>query len=281
MHDKGSAFCKKIVYCLNMGRMIPKKRIYLTFVLLALTLTACKTEDADIVVTDGAIEVTSVDAQAEGEEADITEGDEIAEDEFYISEITDDIFLRIEGKSFKSDCSLPREDLRYLHLLHKNLEGETLEGEMMVNVHIADDVLEIFRELYEIGYPIEKIRLIDEYDADDELSMEDNNSSSFNFRTVSGTGKISKHGLGMAIDINPFYNPYIRNTSSGVVIEPYGSEMYADRSSDFDYKIDTDDEAYRIFTEHGFFWGGAWKNQKDYQHFEIPTEEIRKYYSWY
>ena len=70
-------------------------------------------------------------------------------DEFYVTEITDELFDRIYGKSFKTDCTVPREDLRYLHLLHVDLDGKTHEGEMIVNYHIADAVLDIFRELYE------------------------------------------------------------------------------------------------------------------------------------
>ena len=121
--------------------------------------------------------------------------------EFYITEITDEIFARMDGKSYKPDCTLPREDLKYLHVLHYDLHGEVQEGEMVVNTHIAEDVLEILRELYDAEYPIEKIRLVDEYNAEDELSMEDNNSSSFNFRFISYTTTVSKHGLGLAVDI--------------------------------------------------------------------------------
>ena len=113
-------------------------------------------------------------------------------EEFYSSTITDDIWKRIYGRSFKENCPLPVEDLRYLHLLHKDLDGNTKEGEMICSVHIADTLLEIFRELYAAGYPIEKIRLVDEYGADDETSMRDNNSSCFNFRFISGTVRQGK-----------------------------------------------------------------------------------------
>lgn len=197
---------------------------------------------------------------------------------FYISEITDEIFARMEGKSFKADCTLPREDLRYLHVLHKNLNGETLEGELVVNVHIADTVLNLMRKLYEADYPIEKIRLVDEYDADDERSMADNNSSAFNYRVVSGTTTISTHGLGMAIDINPLYNPYITTRNGEQHVEPANGVPYVDRSGDYDYKIDREDLAYKLFCEAGFEWGGAWKNSKDYQHFQIPRSVIDQWY---
>ena len=197
---------------------------------------------------------------------------------FWISEITDGIFERIQGKSFKEDCTLPREDLRYLHVLHVGLDGETHEGEMIVNYHIAQDVLEILQQLYEAKYPIEKIRLVDEYDADDELSMEDNNSSSFNFRFISHTTRVSKHGLGLAVDINTLYNPYTKVVDGVRIVEPITGEPYLDREADFPCKIDHDDLCYRLFIEHGFEWGGDWEDRKDYQHFEIPTDVINEWY---
>ena len=131
-------------------------------------------------------------------------------EQFYISEIPDDIFEKMQGKSYKVDCTLPRENLRYIHVLHVGFDNQLHEGELVVNKDIADDVLEIFKELYESGYQIEKVRLVDEYDADDEASMSDNNSSAFNFRFISHTTKISKHGMGMAVDINTLYNPYVK-----------------------------------------------------------------------
>ena len=200
------------------------------------------------------------------------------EDAFYIETISDEVFARIEGRSFKPECTLPREDLRYLHCLHKDLEGQTHEGEMIVNYHIAEDVLDILRQLYEADYPIEKIRLVDEYDAVDEASMADNNSSSFNFRFVSYTTTVSKHGLGLAVDINTLYNPYVKTVNGRLSIEPANAGPYVDRSKDFPYKIDENDLCYKLFAEKGFFWGGHWNNSKDYQHFEIPDAKIREWY---
>ena len=204
------------------------------------------------------------------ENADVSESASaiIPSEDFYITEITDDIFERIKGKSFKDDCTLPREDLRYIHVLHKDLDGEVHEGEMIVNKHIADDVLDILKALYEADYPIERMRLVDEYDADDELSMEDNNSSSFNFRFISHTTKVSKHGLGLAVDINTLYNPYTKVVDGERIIEPINGEPYLDRNADFPYKINEEDLCYKLFTEHGFEWGGDWTHSKDYQHFE-------------
>lgn len=189
-------------------------------------------------------------------------------DDFYISEIPDDIFAKMQGKSYKEDCTVPREDLRYVHVLHMGFDGEAKDGELVVNKAIADDVLAIFEELYKADYPIEKVRLVDEYDADDEASMSDNNSSAFNFRFISHTTRISKHGLGMAVDINTRYNPYVKTVNGKLSIEPANGADYVDRSKDFPHKIDHEDLCYKLFKEHGFTWGGDWTHSKDYQHFE-------------
>lgn len=189
-------------------------------------------------------------------------------DDFYISEIPDDIFAKMQGKSYKEDCTVPREDLRYVHVRHMGFDGEVKDGELVVNKAIADDVLAIFEELYKADYPIEKVRLVDEYDADDEASMSDNNSSAFNFRFISHTTRISKHGLGMAVDINTRYNPYVKTVDGKLSIEPANGADYVDRSKDFPHKIDHEDLCYKLFKEHGFTWGGDWTHSKDYQHFE-------------
>ena len=188
--------------------------------------------------------------------------------DFYISKIPDDIFEKMQGKSYKADCTVPRDELRYVHVLHMGFDGQTKEGELVVNKAIADDVLAIFEELYQADYPIEKVELVDAYNADDEESMSHNNSSAFNFRFISHTTKISKHGLGMAVDINTLYNPYVKTVDGKLSIEPANATAYVDRSKDFPYKIDHDDLCYKLFTKYGFTWGGDWTHSKDYQHFE-------------
>ena len=216
------------------------------------------------------------ESSSESSESDInsiTPKDDIglaatSDDAFYAIPIPDEIFAKMQGKSYKDDCTIPRDDLRYIHVLHKNIEGETLEGEMVCSKLIAEDLLEIFRELYEQSYPIEKMRLIDEYDANDELSMTDNNSSCFNYRTISHTNKISKHGLGVAVDINTLYNPYTKVIDGERIIEPAAGAPYLDRDAEFPYKIERGDLCYNLFIAHGFDWGGDWPDRKYYQHFE-------------
>lgn len=193
-------------------------------------------------------------------------------DGFFYQPITEDVKERIYGLSYKENCTVPYEDLNYVGVLYVDFQGETQTGELICNKGIAKDLAEIFKELYENQYPIDKIRLVDEYDADDDLSCLDNNTSCFNFRVVSGTKSLSKHALGLAVDINPFYNPYVTYPNGVERISPPGSEPYGDRSADFPYKIDYDDLCYQLFTAHGFTWGGDWKSLKDYQHFQKELE---------
>lgn len=175
--------------------------------------------------------------------------------------------------SLDSPVEIRYEDLRYVHVLHYNFDGEITEGELLCNVAIAQDLVEIFYELYKAEYQIEKIRLIDAYNGDDELSMEDNNTSCFNYRVVEGSDKLSKHAYGLAVDINPFYNPCVQYNKDGSLhIVPFGSEAYADRSVFFPYKIDENDLCLKLFKEHGFTWGGDWNSLKDYQHFQKVVE---------
>ena len=195
---------------------------------------------------------------------------------FYISEIDEKIFARINGKSYKKNCPLPLSELRYLHILHKDLSGKTLEGELICNVKIAKPLTDIFKRLFTENYPLEKVRLIDEYNADDELSMCDNNSSCFNFRYVSYTNRISLHGYGLAVDINPLYNPYIKTVDGKKIIAPDNSAAFEDRTKNFPYKIEVNDLCCRLFTEHGFKWGGdCWDDEWDYQHFFIEEGIVR------
>ncbi|WP_350454922.1 M15 family metallopeptidase [Slackia heliotrinireducens] len=185
---------------------------------------------------------------------------------FYVTEIDDALFQRMYGLSYKEDCAVPREDLRYIRVLHVDIEGRILIGELVMNAAVADDVCGIFHELYRAGYPIEKMHLVDDYGADDDASMEDNNTSAFNFRVIPGTTVMSYHAQGLAIDINPYYNPYVKVAQGSIA--PASAAQYADRSRDFDYKINRGDLCFQLFAKAGFVWGGDWTDPIDYQHFE-------------
>lgn len=193
---------------------------------------------------------------------------------FFYEPISPEIEARIRGISYPEDdtnIEVSIDDLSYVSVLYNDFDGNVAQGELICNNSIALDLVEIFEELYRNGYQFEQIALIDEYGGDDTLSMANNNTSCFNYRIVDGSNHLSKHAYGLAIDINPFYNPYVvfnKDGSGETYISPKGSEVYADRSNDFPYKIDENDLCYKLFIEHGFTWGGNWNSSKDYQHFQ-------------
>ncbi|MBQ8802828.1 MAG: M15 family metallopeptidase [Tyzzerella sp.] len=194
---------------------------------------------------------------------------ELIDNLFYSVQISEEIKDRIWNVSYKENDNISLEELRYLRVLYRGFDGETHIGELIVNQSIAEDILEIMFELYRNDYPIEKMVLVDEYNGDDEASMEDNNTSAFNYRVIAGSNNLSKHGFGLAIDINPKYNPYVVERADGeIVVSPENGVDYVERSKDFSYKLSEDDLCVRLFLEHGFTWGGNWNSLKDYQHFE-------------
>lgn len=191
--------------------------------------------------------------------------------DFYYEPLSENLIGYITGSSYPADGSaeISLSELHYVHILHYNFEGEAAEGELICNSAIAQDLVEIFYELYIAEYRLESVLLIDYYDADDVTSMEANNTSCFNYRNIDDTDKLSRHAFGLAIDVNPFYNPYIRFTKDGgQIVSPESSAAYVDRTQSFPYKIDADDLCCRLFLEHGFTWGGNWNSSKDYQHFQ-------------
>ena len=171
---------------------------------------------------------------------------------------------RMRGVSYPDDAEILLSDLRYLRLSYVDFDGQEQVGELVCNKVIADDLVAIFRDLYEARYPIRSIRLIDDFGGDDEASMAADNTSCFNYRRKTGMRELSKHALGLAIDINPFENPYVRPAR----VRPAGASAFADRTKDFPHKIDKEDLCYQLFRARGFSWGGSWRSVQDYQHFE-------------
>ncbi len=194
----------------------------------------------------------------------------LAEYRSSISSIMPEIKKRmIKGDSWREGCPVGLEDLRYLRIKHLNFNGEEQMGEMVVHKEVSVEVTEIFEALYELGYPIRKMRLVSDYKGSDWHSIESDNTSAFNCRRATGSKKWSKHSYGKAIDINPIENPYISRKGyiSHKASAPYRKRVhqkstYADRAV-----LLKDDKAVQIFKKYGWQWGGDWSGVKDYQHF--------------
>jgi hypothetical protein len=172
---------------------------------------------------------------------------------------------RMVGSSWRSGCPVRLRDLRYLRLNHRDFDGRVRRGELVVHENHAGRVLRAMERLWRGRFPIARMRLVDDYGADDRRSMAANNTSAFNCRSVVGRpGVWSQHSYGWAIDINPVQNPFVM--SDGTVLPPAGS-AYVDRSRRARGMIHRGDLVYRAFASIGWEWGGEWSSSKDYQHF--------------
>ena len=189
---------------------------------------------------------------------------------FAADPIPDEVWQRMQDKTYKENPYIQRSDLRHIRALHWDYDEKIHIGEMVCNKLIADKVARILRQLFDTKYPIQRMLLPDVYGADDETQMRDNNSSCFCYRAIAGTTKLSKHARGLAVDINTLYNPYYKDREDGSrFIQPATAAEYCDRTKEFPYKIDHEDLCFRLFTEAGFEWGGDWTTCKDFQHFEL------------
>lgn len=186
------------------------------------------------------------------------------------------IYKRINGKTYRENPNISLSDLRYIRTLYHGFDGKVRTGEIIVNKSIAEDTKEVFYELYSIKYQIHKMRLVDDYwvkggngtDADHK-SMNDDNTSGFNYRVVAGTSSLSTHGYGRAIDVNPFENPWCPR--GRLYQNQKASAAYADRGINTGVRkphmIFLDSDITKIFKAHGFRWLGE-TGTRDYQHFE-------------
>jgi len=181
--------------------------------------------------------------------------------EVTISAIDDGIAARMKD-SWRPGCPVGLDDLRLVTVSHHTFGGGVATGEIVVHADMAEDIAAVFGDLFAAGYPIERMELVDEYAADDDLSMAANNTSAFNCRTVAGTGRWSQHAYGMAVDVNPLLNPYVRNGRA----DPPAGSAYVDRSVDHPGIIRDRDAVVTAFAAIGWSWGGYWSSP-DYQHF--------------
>lgn len=185
----------------------------------------------------------------------------------------DNLYDRINGKSYRENDDVPLAALRYLKMPHYNFDGQIQVGEMIVNKEIEEDVKSIFKELFLIRYQIQSMYLIDNYwtgdpDTSDYASIDDNNTSAFCYRQITGGRKLSNHAYGRAVDLNPRQNPYVSYKDGLAKWAHSNADDYIVRGTGLNHVITHEDPAYEIFKKYGFQWGGDWNNPKDYQHFD-------------
>lgn len=202
----------------------------------------------------------------------------------YKQEIPEEIRQQMEGVSMQHLSGVTYDDLSYLTIPYYDFEGNVQEGHMIVNAQLADEVLLIFQELYNIKYPIQRMELIDNFSGSNHLigadldyaSIEANNTSAFNDRVTVDVNSVgtqpSLHATGQAIDINPQINPYI--TEDRTSAHPNAQKYNTNRDTKEGWTdvekaacITMDSEIYEIFTKYGWKWLGNANNTGDTQHF--------------
>jgi hypothetical protein len=181
-----------------------------------------------------------------------------------ILEIPDDVWTEMVGVSWKPGCPAGgREDLRLLRLSYHTPDHQVKQGEIVVAARVAQTIDDVFGDLYTAGFPIQELSRVDKYGGSDNASMRANNTSGLNCRTIAGTTRWSQHSYGLAIDLNPLWNPWVR----GAKVDPKEGKPWADRSQVRPGMTTPGGPAVKAFTSRGWVWGGSWRSTKDYQHF--------------
>lgn len=160
------------------------------------------------------------------------------------------------------------ERLKLIKFSYVAFDGSLhLDGEMVVMDVAAKNVVNIFGTLREMQFPIAKAKLMDMYDGNDDASMADNNTSTFNSREITGGGAVSLHAYGLAIDINPIQNPYVKHSGVKLTFSPPSGVEYANRLAS---RPGMAEAVIEVFANNGFsIWGGYWEDPIDYQHFQV------------
>jgi hypothetical protein len=144
------------------------------------------------------------------------------------------------------------------------------DGEMIVLDAVAARVGRIFDRLLQLRFPLAKARPVNRYDGDDDASMADNNTSSFNDRPVAGGTSLSMHAYGLAIDLNPVQNPFLEGVGATRRVSPDGGKTYLNRA---ELRPGMAERVIDVFADNGFLiWGGDWHNPIDYQHFQLDRD---------
>ena len=160
-------------------------------------------------------------------------------------------------------CPVQPEELRYLTLSFWGFDGRVHAGEMIAHESVADDLVTVFSAIFDARFPIEEMRVVSLAELDAEPTGDGNNTTAFVCRPVVGGTSFSQHAFGLAVDINPFHNPYIRND----LLLPELAGTYLERDQLRDGMVSAEGPVVTAFTEIGWGWGGAWNSLKDYQHF--------------
>jgi uncharacterized protein (UPF0335 family) len=153
-----------------------------------------------------------------------------------------------------------KQNLTIVKVQYFSFDNKLHQGQIVINKKLVKDIKEIFKIIKAEKFPVKSVIPIVKYHWSDEKSMEQNNTSAFNYRFIRGTKILSAHALGRAIDINPKLNPQEKN---GKII-PHDAVYNPGKPGTFSHNS----KIVRAFIKRGWKWGGFWRSTKDYQHFQ-------------
>ncbi|GAA0902055.1 M15 family metallopeptidase [Pseudonocardia zijingensis] len=177
-----------------------------------------------------------------------------------VAPVPDDVLAR---STWKPGCPVQPEDLRYVTVVFHGFDGAAHTGELIVAAAVAGDVARVFGDLYEARFPIEEMRVVEPAELAAPPTGDDNNTTAFVCRPATGSTKWSAHALGLAVDVNPFQNPY----SKGDLVLPELASAYLDRDRDLPGMIRDGCPVVAAFERIGWTWGGRWTSPVDRHHF--------------
>lgn len=171
----------------------------------------------------------------------------------------------IARSTWTPGCPVDRDGLAWVRVAFHGFDGTRHTGELLVASAVADDLVGVFRELWRARVPFEELRITDADELDAPPTGDGNTTGAFVCRAVTGGSSYSQHAFGLAVDVNPFQNPYTK----GDVVLPELASSYLDRSWVRPGTITPDGPVVRAFARIGWGWGGSWSSLKDYQHFSL------------
>jgi len=167
------------------------------------------------------------------------------------------------------------DQLELLRVEYISFDGKLHRGQIVVHRELAGDVQAMFKLAVETKFPISKVvpNAHPEYNHDTKKLVIDHNVSyGFGYRKIKDTDKLSLHGYGRAIDINPIQNPYIRYRDDEAIVFPLGSKWNPKASG----TLTKDTEITKLMEQKGWQWGGHWTKQAgvtDYMHLQRPSSK--------
>jgi hypothetical protein len=171
----------------------------------------------------------------------------------------------VARSTWQAGCPVGKDDLAWIRLTYRGFDNARHSGEMLVNGSVAGDLVEVFRQLYRARFPIESMGIARREDLDAPPTGDGNVTGAFACRRIRGGTVFSQHAYGLAVDLNPFQNPYHR----GEVVLPELASAYLNRAWLRPGMITPGGPAVRAFRAIGWEWGGDWSGLKDYQHFSV------------